>query len=80
MIITMEEEILRAHRRATKNHKTVSACSVLMEEKLMQYQVEHEERPKMKVGGASSSGQGEASTSGANEASWYVVSNSYSRV
>jgi hypothetical protein len=64
----MEEEILRAHRRATKNHMNISACSVLMENLLLQYKLEHEEREKAKEAGAPSV----ASTS-ANDATWCVA-------
>ena len=32
----MEEELLRAHQRATKDHTPLSACSVLLENMLMQ--------------------------------------------
>lgn len=31
MIITMEQEVLRAHQRATNKHPPLSACTVLME-------------------------------------------------
>ncbi len=31
MIVCMEEELLRAHQRATKDHTPLSACSFLLE-------------------------------------------------
>ncbi len=31
MILCMEQELLRAHQRATKDSATISACSVLLE-------------------------------------------------
>ena len=36
MIVCMEEELLRAHQRATKDHTPLSVCSVLLENMLLQ--------------------------------------------
>ena len=34
MVISMEQEVLRAHQRATKSHTVISACSLLLEQLL----------------------------------------------
>ena len=36
MIVCMEQEILRAHQRATKDHTPLSVCSILLENMLFQ--------------------------------------------